>query len=417
MKKIKKTITERLIALLLVWLALGFTACDNDSGNEPPPPPPKTNYLTSVTAEKHFTREEVLVQLNTYLPSFDLAESPIASLVKDVDVAAITYLTTGVDGQPVQASGIIAMPSGTSEYDHLLSIQHVTCDLEKAPSRQLFYPEVAPVITGQVVVMADYLGYGYNQMPDRQDPYLHIASTGRVCADMIEAAREYLHQKNIIERTDQVQLMGYSQGAHASIATLLELEKRGESARVTAVHVGGGIYDVEGTLQHFLTSAVAGIPFPNSGYLPYIIRGMAYGEQLSLEDARIYSSKLIDEGTTKIFSTQPLSEWHAALGADLTVILNPDFFAPAFNGNADIEEVMAALHANSFVNVEAPTSAITFYHSRSDDFVPYFNSEAMHAHCPNSTLIDLVLPGHTLAAVEFMLRYMGLWEMMWPAGK
>lgn len=80
------------------------------------------------------------------------------------------------------------MTAGTTAYDHLLSIQHGTLDLEEAPSRQLFYYEMAPVISNHVVVMADYLGFGVSQTADRQHPYLHNESTGRTCADMIEAA-------------------------------------------------------------------------------------------------------------------------------------------------------------------------------------------------------------------------------------
>ena len=76
---------------------------------------------------------------------------------------------------------------------------------------------------------------------------------------------------------------------------------------------------------------------------------------------------------------------------------------------------MAAVHTNSLVNVDVPATAVTLYHSRLDDFVPYSNSEQMHAHCPGSTLVDLTVPGHAPAAIEFMLRCMGLWEMLSPA--
>lgn len=407
--------------LLILFLVFGFSACTDDD-NTTEPTPEDDSYLLSVAREEEISRQEIISLLDAYAPELNLSESPASLLIKDLDIVSLTYRTTGVDGQETEASGIIVMPTDTKSYDHLLSIQHATIDMEEAPSLQRFYIEAAPAIMGNIVVMADYLGYGASRTPDRQHPYLHLRSTGTACADMIEAAREYLRTRRIAETANNLKLMGYSQGAHATIATLLELESRGQTSRVKSVQAGGGIYDVAGTLQGFLTagagsvpftgSSASSVPFTDSGYLPYIIRGIAYGEQLSLSDANLYAPELISSGLTKMFSTRPLSEWHAALGADLTRILHPDFFASGFNGNRDILSLASALASNSPVNVTAPTTAVTFYHSRMDDFVPYANSEAMHAHCPNSTLVELTLPGHTRASLEFMLRCMGLWGLL-----
>lgn len=398
---------------LFLFILLGFSACtDND---DPLPSPDGNRYLLDVTREERISRQEIISLLDAYVPGLNVSQSPVALLVKDLDVVALTYRTTGVDGQETAASGIIVMPAGTGSYDHLLSIQHTTVDMEDAPSLQRFYVESIPAVMGNVVIMADYLGYGVSQTPDRQHPYLHLHSTGTACADMIAAAREYLRSRDVTETADRLQLMGYSQGAHATIATLLELESRGEGSRISAVYAGGGIYDTPGTLQSFLMAGAAtadAVTFTDSGYLPYIIRGMTYGEQLSLSDANLYAPGLISSGVTKMFSTSPLSEWHTALGTDLTRILHPDFFVSGFNGNADIQALMSALKANSPVNVTAPTTAVTFYHSRMDDFVPYSNTEAMHVHCPNSKLVELTLAGHSQAGMEFMLRCMGVWGLL-----
>lgn len=397
--------------ILLFFLIISFSACSDDD-NAPEPAPEDNSYLLSVTREERIPRQDIIGMLDAYAPELNLSQSAAALLIKDLEVVALTYRTTGVDGLPTEASGIIVVPAETQSYNHLLSIQHATIDMEEAPSLQRFYIESVPAISGSIVVMADYLGYGVSRTSDRQHPYLHLRSTGIVCADMIEAAREYLRSRRIAETANHLKLMGYSQGAHATIATLMELESRSQASRVKAVHAGGGIYDVAGTLQGFLTAGAGNVPFTDSGYLPYIIRGIAHGEQLSLSDANLYASELISSGLTEMFSTRPLSEWHAALGADLTRILHPDFFVSGFNGNRDILSLASALASNSPLNVAAPATAIAFYHSRMDDFVPYANSQAMHAHCPNSTLVELTLPGHTRAGMEFMLRCMGLWGLL-----
>lgn len=392
---------------LLLTLLVGFVSCDKDENDVTPPAVNK--YLVEVTTEQRISRTDIIAGLEASL-GIQIANKPLALMIKDLDAAAITYNTTGVDGKPIVASGVVVMPVGITEYNYLLSIQHGTLDMEEAPSRGLFYYEMAPVVSGHVVVMADYLGYGVSQTPDRQHPYLHNESTGRVCADMIEAAREYLAGKRLKEKADKVDLIGYSQGANSTLATVYEMEKRGQSARIRAVHAGGGSYDLTGTLTSFLSNGMS--DYPRMGYIPYIIRGMSYGEQITLDDAKVYSPALITKGLTGMFSTKPLSQWHEALGTDITQVIHPDFFAfPTFNGNTEIAKLLAAVEKNSLVKRDAPQTAVKLYHSRQDDFVPYSNATAAKAKWSNATLTDLTTPGHAQAGMEFMLRYMGLWEM------
>lgn len=410
-----RNITDKLLALLLMLAFL--TACSDD--DTPGEDPAVTNqYLTGVTTEKHISKSEITDMVMDYAASqgINLPEILISGLLCDVDVAAITYTTTGPDGASVTASGVVAMPAGTTSYDHLLSIQHGTLDMEEAPSLQLFYYEMMPVVSGHVVVMADYLGYGASQTADRQHPYLHAQLTGTACADMIEAAREYLRSKSIAEENDALELLGYSQGGQATVATQLELESRGWTGRIRKVWAGGGPYDLETLLQAFLNDDGMPDTYPRSGYLPYLIRGMAYGEGLTVSDENLYAPAVIEEGLNKLFSTRPLSEWHAALGTDITQVLHPDFFAaPDFNGNADVLAIVSALRKNSLVNAStAPQATVSLYHSPQDDFVPYSNVVSAHALWTNSTLTDLSMPGHVMGGMEFMLRYMGLWEIVGP---
>ena len=409
----KYLISQLLTLLLLLFLV----ACNNE---ETPweEPTVEIGHLTSVIAESSYEKEELAAMVVDFVADqgINLPVDFVTLLMCDVEVAAIEYTTTGADGSPITASGVIAMPQGTTSYDHLVSIQHGTLNMEEAPSQQLFYYEMLPVIRGHIIVMADYIGYGSSQTPDRQHPYLHNQLTGTACADMIEAAREYLQQKSLTETSDAVELMGYSQGGQASMATLLELEKRGLAESVRAVYAGGGPYDLESILQTFLSYQDNPMPYARTGYAPYLIRGMVYGEQLSVSDENLYAPAVIEEGLNEMFSTRPLSEWHEALGTDITQVIHPDFFAaPAFNGNADVVAVIEALRKNSLINSSVPPQVpVYLYHSPQDDFVPYSNAVNAHNLWSSSILTDLSMPGHVLGGVEFMLRYMGLWELVGP---
>lgn len=399
----------------VVFLLVVLVACNKDDdleiqeGNQ---------YLTHVIEERNIEKTELAARVIDFIggEGIQLPEALILGLLCDVEIAAIEYNTTGADGSTVTASGVVAIPSGTTSYDHLLSIQHGTLDIEQAPSRQDFYYELIPVVNGHIVVMADYLGYGSSQTPDRQHPYLHARLTGTACADMIEAAREYLHDKGIKENADSLELIGYSQGGQATIATLLELERRDKGNSIRAVHAGGGAYDLEVTLQTFISPTDAPDSYSRTGYAPYLIRGMAYGEQLDVKDENLYAPEVISEGLNEMFSTRPLSEWHQALGTDITRVVHPDFFAaPSFNGNADVLAIVDALRKNSLLNASPqPQTFIHLYHSPKDEQVPYSNSVNVHAAWPATSLTDLEMPRHATCGVEFIMRYMGLWEIFGP---
>ena len=403
--------------LLVLFLLLLMAACNKDEA--PFEEPGESNkFLSGIIAEKHIDKTEIASQVADFASSqgINIPEELLSSLICSIDVAAIEYNTTGVDGKQVTVSGVIAIPEGTISYEHLLSIQHGTLDMEDAPSKQLFYYEMLPVVSGHIVVMADYLGYGSSQTPDCQHPYLHNKLTGTVCADMIEAAREYLKYKSITENDDDIELLGYSQGGQATIATLLELEERGQAESIRGVYAGGGVYDLINTLEVFTSPTIGPMSYMHTGYAPYLIRGMVYGEQLTVSDENLYAPEVIDEGLNEMFSTRPLSEWHNALGNDITKVLNPDFFAaPDYNNNKDVMAVIEALRKNSLVNTSfQPQTPIMLYHSPKDDFVPYSNAVNAHNLWQSSTLVDLSMPSHVLGGVEFMLRYMGLWELIGP---
>lgn len=403
--------------LLVLFLLLFMAACNKDEA--PFEEPGESNkFLSGIIAEKHIDKTEIASQVADFASSqgINIPEELLSSLICSIDVAAIEYNTTGVDGKQVTVSGVIAIPEGTISYEHLLSIQHGTLDMEDAPSKQLFYYEMLPVVSGHIVVMADYLGYGSSQTPDCQHPYLHNKLTGTACADMIEAAREYLKYKSITENDDDIELLGYSQGGQATIATLLELEERGQAESIRGVYAGGGVYDLINTLEVFTSPTIGPMSYMHTGYAPYLIRGMVYGEQLTVSDENLYAPEVIDEGLNEMFSTRPLSEWHNALGNDITKVLNPDFFAaPDYNNNKDVMAVIEALRKNSLVNTSfQPQTPIMLYHSPKDDFVPYSNAVNAHNLWQSSTLVDLSMPSHVLGGVEFMLRYMGLWELIGP---
>lgn len=396
--------------LFCMALVLVFAGCAKDD-DEPSLTSKETGLFKGVIKECQLSRTDLAEALCQQIPELEPAKGILPALLCDIHFASIRYTTTGVDGNVVEASGVVAYKSTMKTYDHILSIQHGTADMEEAPSLMTFYMELAPVIGGEVVVMADYLGYGISQTPTRQHPYLHKKLTGTTCADMIEAAEQYLETTSLTKTGDSIKLMGYSQGGVSTIATVLELESReGYADRIAEVRAGGGTYNIFSFLTNYITDP--DIQYSRNSYFPFFFRGMAYGEHLSINDTNIYAPCLIEHGYHLLFGTTRLNILNAMLGERVGDVLHPDFYLPGFNGNQDIIKLADAAERNSLVNFPAPRTHIKLYHSPNDDWVPYDNAVALHQKWPNTTLIDLETHSHMNGGAEFIIKYLGLWDLL-----
>lgn len=411
----KKFLLRWISAALAVVAVFSVSSCNGDPDDIPDYGKERqTGEFVRVMEDRVVTKNDLAAQLADLVGIFKPFKSLVASYIgTDVHVTEIVYTTSGPDGKTIEASGIIAYPEGLKSYDHILSIQHGTCDISEAPTNLNFPPELAPVITEKsVVVMADYIGYGISQTPDLQHPYLHKKLTGTTCADMIEAAEQYLAKKDKgapWPNGNDIKLIGYSQGGAATVATLLELESRGLGDSILEVQAGAGPYNLSGFFEMLCGKSY----YSMSGFIPFVLRGLIYGDRLQVSDSKVYAPEVISGGYNIKFGSTQLSSWHSLLGGDIHKIIHPDFFAsPSYNGNKDVQAVMVSMKSNSILSSPAPKelSKLTLFHSPTDDTVPYSCSEELSEKW-GCELKDLAVDNnHLNAGIEFILRYMGLWE-------
>lgn len=409
----KKLLFRWIAAILTVVVFFTVSSCSGETDIDVPEKE-ETGTFVRVMEDRTVTKDDLAAELANLAPVLKLFKSMVSSLIGvDIHVTEIVYTTTGPDGKAMEASGIIAYPEGLKSYDHILSIQHGTCDIADAPTNKVFPAEMAPAATeNAVVVMADYIGYGVSETADLQHPYMHKELTGSTCADMIKAAEEYLsRQENGVpwSNGNGIRLLGYSQGGAATVATMLELESRGEKDRIIEVLAGAGPYDLPGFFNELCQKEY----YSKAGFIPFVLRGLVFGDRLKVSPSNVYSQEVITNGYDKKFDSTQLSSWHVMLGGDIHKIIHPDFFAaPNYNGNKDVKTIMASMESNSIMNSQAPSSVskLHLYHSPTDDTVPYANSVALSEKW-GCDLKDLsVKENHLNAGIEFILRYMGLWE-------
>ncbi|RLD18184.1 MAG: hypothetical protein DRI69_10745, partial [Bacteroidetes bacterium] len=158
----------------------------------------------------------------------------------------ITYMTTGVHGQPDTASGLIIVP--TTRLDGQLAVvayQHGTTNgPDDVPSRQMsgLDESLAYGAMGYHVCAADYLGLGDNE---GFHPYIHAGTEASAGLDMIIAMSEFIEDETGEPAFDHLFVSGYSQGGHAAMALMKSLEQNwGAIYPMTAATPMSGPYSI-----------------------------------------------------------------------------------------------------------------------------------------------------------------------------
>ena len=173
------------------------------------------------------------------------------------DVAAyrIEYLTSDVDGLPIVASGLVAVPvKPAGRRSPVLGWSHGTIfhDAE-APTNHATPDElgIAFASLGFVVVAPDFVGYGSSK--GAVHPYLLADPTAAAGVDFLSAARTW-RRRNGVADNGQLFLSGYSEGGYAAMAAHRQLQASGSPhlRQLLAAVTGSGPYDVLSTCDGVL---------------------------------------------------------------------------------------------------------------------------------------------------------------------
>ncbi len=189
-----------------------------------------------------------------------------------IDCYRILYPSTDENGRAVELSGLLALPHDAPPRG-LVSFQHgTTSDRDAVPSNLSTEGLAAAVLfagNGYAAIAPDYAGQGVSR---GAHPYYVAADTARAVIDMIAAAR---HISGVPGGPPF--LIGFSEGAYASLAAERALEASGEKVRgVAAV---SGAYNLRAiAIPWTLKGASPQAPI----YLALWVRGYAtrYGHEL-----------------------------------------------------------------------------------------------------------------------------------------
>ncbi len=294
----------------------------------------------------------------------------------DVKLYRVLYNTVDWDSLPTTASGLLCVPVNLPCKTPIVSYQHgTTLEKNQAPSyatgNEWFVALIAASI-GYIGVEPDYLGLGDGP---GFHPYQHAHTEATATIDMIRATKELADTMGA-PYNDQLFLLGYSEGGHATMAAHQLIQEQLDSVmHVTASSPMSGAYDMSGVMGDLLTSNQ---PYPAPYYLPYLLFGYNEVYHLYTNDSDImvhpYDSILppLYNGTTSSNAVD-------AVMPNVPVRIMQPYQVDSFVNYPSTNFFRVKLQDNNTFNW-LPSSPMHLYFCYADHYVPYQNSVVAYNH-------------------------------------
>jgi hypothetical protein len=309
-----------------------------------------------------------------------------------VETWRLVYETIDPVGNPTTASGALVIPIGTSGPLPFASYQHGTlASRSEAPSRaggEEILLGLAFASLGYVVALPDYLGLGVSTLVQ---PYHHAKSEATACVDMLRAGRQF-STEHTLPLSDQLFLVGYSHGGHATMALLRALETfHTDEFTVTAAAPMAGAYDLGGVTAD---SVLNGQPQNNPYYFALLLAGLQATYHFADDLADLLQPPWSTTLPPLLDGTHTGSEINAAMPSRVLQVLKPQL-AEAIRNEPD-HPLRLVLHHNSLIDWQ-PRTPLRLYHCSGDQDVPFANTVAAYESflAQGSTEIEMIntVPG------------------------
>ncbi len=289
----------------------------------------------------------------------------IAPINNPLDVFEVMYETVWHDGTPIKASGIFFLPREKGKAFPMICYHHGT---QVVKDRKINFEGEQAICTvfggsGYMVAFPDYLGLGQGE---KTHLYLHLESEANTSIDLLRAVKQLIAKEGA-EQSKFLFLTGYSQGGHATLATLKVMqEKYPDEFKVTASAPMSGPYDLVGK-----QGGVMFHPYSHPGYLPYLI--YSYQEVYKcFDDPNCPFKAPYDKTLSHLFDgTYNMHDINKAMPEIPKDVLTDDFL----NGyvNDDKFPFKAELKLNS-VNDWKPETPVLLCYCKADEQVSYENA-------------------------------------------
>lgn len=290
-----------------------------------------------------------------------------------------TYHTQDRHHNDIVLSGKVIIPTGVPIKRYVL-LSHYTISANRLCPSMSFPPEAVLSNLGYVFVVPDYEGFGVTV--SHPHPYLCMEQTATNVVDMLKAVRRMLEGTAYQPESDDIFMMGYSQGAATTMAALSRIELLNEPITVRAALVGGGPYDLTYTYQSYITSNYCSYPYA----LMMVAQGMAMSGDMDCAPAELMTPAVAehfeDWVNSKRYSAVDINN---AVGTKETdKILSASLLDPTTDLAASFYK---ELNKNSITLFAwTPKAPVYMFHSINDDVVPFENATIARSKWSNGNI-------------------------------
>lgn len=361
-------IKKLFIYTLLLGTLLSHTACKEDAAAATPADP----VAEKPTAKDLYVSSELLLSVSQEMLQQLAASQGYSTyggqLKYGISVYRLIYTTTYL-GREIQASGLVCLPQHLTTPAPVVSAQHGTNFAHRdAPSNfeglsgfELF------ASAGYVMLVPDYIGFGASK--HILHPYYDQKHSALAVVDMIKAAKTLYKEQNV-PVSDQLFLVGYSEGGYVTLAAQKEIETNpAHGLKVTASAAGAGGYD----LVEMLRLVKSGKAYSYPAYLAYVLQAYNNTHQWNRPMSDFFQEPYASKMAALFDGSKSGSAINRELTKDPKALFNPVFFGALQDSQQELA-LKQALQANSFYDW-VPQSPTRLYHGTADDVVPYSNSQ------------------------------------------
>lgn len=304
-------------------------------------------------------------------------ETTEAGIVKSV----INYESIDTAGKPITLSGYFEYPENTAIKQLILSVHGTIQFNSQAPSATKSAGSLAATKeNARVYIAPDYLGYGLTG--DKVHPYMNQELTAINSLDCEFAVLQYFIDKNIALTEDHYTIViGYSQGGSSALATHKYIENNISEEKQTLINLkksycGGTPADLVKTMDVYFAAEKT-----NTILVFLVIQGMleSYPDVLgnyTLQD--FYTDKVdANKVAAGINAKTQVGLYSAMAVFPSDTSANNIHSEPMHNKDSEFYKAfISCLQKNDLTDWE-PKHPINFYHSTTDDTVPFENYEVL----------------------------------------
>lgn len=336
-------------------------------------PDPKGLHFNGQTPGSVIAVERVGGHNRLVLTGLLMAALPVRAPISDgVELLRIRYWSQA-GGQPVEASGLMAVPyrtlggeapRGTAMYLHGTSPDR-TASPSAPGDQEGLLPAALFAGGGYILLAPDYFGLGQSRAAPA---YIHAQATAAAARDLVIAARSVAGAMKLPFSPD-LYITGFSQGGHATAVVQRDLEAAPiPGITVKAAAAISGAFDLAGI------SVPYAFKHKHSLYLAYIAASYAaqYRQPLGSVIAERYAKVLpaLFDGNHSVDAIS------AALPADPRDLFRPEALAGIETGKPDwFTQGLAANEAFRW----APKAPLRLYYGDRDTDVSPADSKRFHA--------------------------------------